>query len=393
MSPLTLHVLSRRALPALFLLVAATSTLCASATFYGVGQLPGGAVNGEIRDAAVTSTGILATGNAQQNPGAAFSDTAVIWTPAAGLQTLASLNNIPVPPGGRLVTGSQIAAGNHAIAARISTDATGRAILPALYNQGGPLTAVLGMPSGLVFGAANSVSSNGQTVYGFGVDESGNYQSFRWTVSEGAVPLPAISGYAAILATPRGCSDNVAIDIGAASTASGMTFGPGSAAYEYSTSSGMSVLPVAPGGTWAGASGIDPTGTYVVGCGDTPTNPNGEILLWTSGAVSTLGVPAAESATGMAPNFAGVTRNGVVVVVAGALGSYIHNSYGWFDLQQALVAGGADLSGWNSLNVLGTNGEGTLVFGSGAHGGGTEGFVAQVSAGYLDNFGKPKKKG
>jgi hypothetical protein len=37
------------------------------------------------------------------------------------------------------------------------------------------------------------------------------------------------------------------------------------------------------------------------------------------------------------------------------------------------------------------NGDGTLVFGSGNYGGGVEGFVAQLSAGYLAKVGKPAK--
>jgi hypothetical protein len=382
---------SRPALAALFSIIMAAKALCASVTFYGVGQLPGGALNSQIRDAVTTSTGILAVGNAQQDPASSLGDTAVIWTPTEGLQALASLNNVSIPPNSRFETASQIAKGNNVIAARISTDATGRHVLPALYNPGGPLTAILGLPQGIVWGAANSVSSDGKTVYGFDSDPSGNLLGFRWTLTEGAVQLPAIAGYPSTVPAPRGCSNDGSIDVGVAGTATGGAFGPGSIGFEFNSASGMSVLPLPPGGTWAGASGIDPSGTYVVGCGDTPANPNGELLLWTSGSVLTLGVPAAEAATGLANNFVSVTRNGVVVVVSGLLGSYIHNSYGWSDLQSALIAGGADLSGWSVLTVLGTNGDGTLVFGNGNHGGGAEGFVAQLPAGYLEKVGKPAK--
>jgi hypothetical protein len=128
-----------------------------------------------------------------------------------------------------------------------------------------------------------------------------------------------------------------------------------------------------------------------VGCGDSPANPNGEVLLWTGGSVTTLGVPAAEAATGIAENIIGVTRNDDVVVVAGQLGSYIYNMYGWSDLQTALVAGGGNLTGWTVLTVLGINADGTLVFGSGMHNGGAEGFVAQAPTGYLKKYAKPAK--
>jgi hypothetical protein len=80
-------------------------------------------------------------------------------------------------------------------------------------------------------------------------------------------------------------------------------------------------------------------------------------------------------------NFAAVTRDGTAIVIGGEMGSYIYNTYGWSDLQTALEAGGADLSGWSVLSVLGMNADGTLVFGSGNHGGGVEGFVAQLPAG------------
>ena len=382
---------SRAALPALFLALITANAFCGTVTFYGIGQLPGGAVDSQIRDAVITSTGILAVGSAQQNPASLAGDTAVIWTPTEGLQSLASLNNVPISPNSRLVTGSMIASGNNVIASRISIDGTGRDILPALYNPGGPLTAVLGLPEGIVWGAANGISSDGKTVYGFDVDASGSLQGFTWTLAEGAVQLPAIAGYTSAVPAARGCSKDGSIDVGAASTADGVTYGPGSIAFEFTAASGMSVLPLAPGGTWAGASGIDPTGTFIVGCGDTPANPNGELLVWTAGSVATLGVPAAEAATGLADNFAGVDRDGAVVVVAGVLGSYIHNNYGWTDLQTALTAAGANLTGWTVLELLGINGDGTLVFGLGIHGGGPEGFVAQVPGGFLAKVGKPAK--
>ena len=382
---------SRAAFAALLSIIVAANAFSDSVAFYGVGQLPGGALNSQIRDAVVTSTGILAAGSAQQNPASSAGDTAVIWTPTEGLQKLASLNNVSIPPGSRFETASQIANGNNVIAARISTDGTGRDVLPALYNPGGPLTAILGIPEGLAWGAANAVSSDGKTVYGFDVDPSGILLGFRWTLAEGAVQLPAIAGYNSTVPAARGCSRDGSVDVGAASTPTGVTYGPGSIAFAFNLASGMTILPLPPGGSWAGASGIDPSGTFIVGCGDTPANPNGEVLLWTGGSVSTLGVPAAEAAIGIVDNFMGVNRNGDVVVVAGLLGSYIHNNYGWFDLQAALVAAGANLSGWSVLDVFGIDGDGTLVFGCGNHGGGPEGFVAQLPPGYLAKFGKPAK--
>jgi hypothetical protein len=378
---------SRTALAALFMIVVAAHAPGQTVTFYGVGQLPGGAVNSQIRSAVTTSTGILAGGNAQQNAANIVgADTAVIWTPTTGLQTLASLNGIPIPNTSRFITVSQISAGNNLIAARISTDSTGRKLLPALYNPGGPLTAILGIPDGYIWGGANGVSSDGKIVYGFETDPSGNLQGFEWTLATGAVQMPAIAGYVSIVPVASGCSSDGTIDMATASTAAG-----GSSACVFSTTSGMSLLPLAPGGTWSQGAGIDPSGTYMVGCGDTPANPNGEVLLWTGGTVTTLGVPAAEAATGIDDNIAGVTRNGDVVVVQGALGSYIYNAYGWSDLQTALTAGGGNLTGWSALAVLGVSGDGTLVFGNGNHGGGAEGFVAQLPAGYLKKYGKPAK--
>jgi hypothetical protein len=381
---------SRPVLTALFVTIVSANAFSQTVTFYGVGQLPGGAVNSQIRDAVVTSTGILAAGNAQQNPAASGSDTAVIWTPTTGLQTLASLNNVPIPVPSRFITASQISTGNNVVAGRISTDSTGRNLLPALYNPGGPLTAILGIPEGYTWGGANGVSSDGKIVYGFDAGPSG-MEGFQWTLATGAVQFPAIAGYPSVIPAARGCSGDGTLDVGVATTADGTFLGLGSVAVEFSSASGISILPFAPGGTWAGAAGIDPSGTYVVGCGDTPANPNGEILLWTNGAVSTLGVPTAEASTGITLNIAGVTRNGDVVVVGGALGSYIYNTYGWSDLQTALVAGGANLTGWSVLGVLGVNGDGTLVFGSGMHNGGPEGFVAQLPTGYLKKYGKPVK--
>jgi hypothetical protein len=43
------------------------------------------------------------------------------------------------------------------------------------------------------------------------------------------------------------------------------------------------------------------------------------------------------------------------------------------------------------LDALGVNGAGTLISGHGTHGGGIEGFVANLPGGFLANYGKPKK--
>lgn len=382
------RLISRWVFPVLAVLFCVRLSYGADVTFYGIGQLPGGAVNSQIRSAIMTSTGILAGGNAQQNPASAFADTPILWTPTAGLVKLSPFLNIAANPSGRFVTVSQIASGKHTVAGRNYAEATGRYVQPALYTELGQLTAVLGLPEGAILGAANAISANGRIVYGFFADDSGNYQGYRWTVAEGPSPLPAIPGYPFVVPAASGCSSDGSLDVGAA----GNTYAPGSVAFVYSAGSDtISLLPFAPGGTWAGASGIDSTGTYIAGVGDSTTCPNGEALLWAGGTVTELGIPAKEAANGLSANFIGVTSDGSVMVLAGALGSYLHNAYGWSDLQTALSAGGGALTGWTVLSVLGCNPDGTLVFGSGIHNGGLEGFVVKLSAGYLKNYGKPKK--
>ena len=117
-------------------LLTAAGALGASATFYGVGQLPGGAPNSEIRDAVITATGVLAVGNAQANPSAALSDTAVLWTPTDGLQSLDGLLGISVPLEHSFMTASQIAATSHQVAARIVRAADAAQLAHAQTRRG-----------------------------------------------------------------------------------------------------------------------------------------------------------------------------------------------------------------------------------------------------------------
>jgi hypothetical protein len=68
----------------------------------------------------------------------------------------------------------------------------------------------------------------------------------------------------------------------------------------------------------------------------------------------------------------------------------VRNAHGWFELNAVVSAAGADLTGWVLDQAWGVSPDGTLLFGAGQHDGHNEGWVSELPANYLRDYGAPQ---
>jgi hypothetical protein len=92
-----------------------------------------------------------------------------------------------------------------------------------------------------------------------------------------------------------------------------------------------------------------------------------------------------------------ITADGQVAVVPfydpafiGPYKSYVRNAHGWFELNAVMAAAGVDPTGWVLDQVWGVSPDGTLLFGAGQHDGKNEGWVSELPANYLRDYGAPQ---
>ena len=75
----------------LALLVLAPAVVQAQVTLYGVGDLPGGVTQSEVRDTTRVGTVLYAVGGSAANAGSTGNDTAFLWTSTGGMTALPQL--------------------------------------------------------------------------------------------------------------------------------------------------------------------------------------------------------------------------------------------------------------------------------------------------------------
>ncbi len=381
----------RRAFPALAGLVAATAGF-AQVQFHGVGFVAGGNFT-EVRDATKTAGEILAVGQATGSSGAGV---AFRWSSATG--TAAALPDLfPANPSTIPLIASAITRDGSVIASRMHNAPGGSNRVAVLVTNSGTTNTVLGtFPGSPLYTAATSVSEDGSVAYGLGrYDGSGNLRSFRWTAATGVVAVPFLApGDFSSVPAGRGCSADGSILVGSSGTNPG-GFGPGTRGFRYQYGVGMMAMPLPPGGTWNVALAVSPDGNRVLGVGDVAGLPNGSLLLWdlTANSFGSLGTPDPR----MTPSsFGGLTADGTAAVISWGRPvnadfgtAYVWNSHGWVSLQLALQQAGVNLAGWQLNTVFGVSPDGTLVFGGGLHNGLSEGWVAEVPAGFLASVQAP----
>lgn len=350
------------------------------------------AIYSEVRDATKVGGVIIAVGNSARNPGSTASDTGVLWTSTGGLVALPAV--VANDTNTEFVSGRAMTRDGRVIAGSAHNSATGRDRVAVLVTNNGTTNTVLGLlPGGTIQSAANAVSEDGSVAYGFSrYDSAGPFQAFRWTSVGGIVPLGFLSsGDVASLPAARGVSSDGSLMVGTSSISAPATpFGSGNRAFRYVAGTGMTALPLLSGGVGNQALAVTPDGNVALGAGDSTAFPNGELVRWTASPALTESLGSPDPA--LSPNnLGGITADGQVAVDtfnnATITSGYLRNAHGWFELSTVLADAGIGLTGWSLDAVLGVSPDGTLVFGAGQHNGNVEGWVAEVPANYLRDYG------
>ena len=355
---------------------------------YGIGDLPGGVISSEVRDATKVNGVIYAVGAASANTGSTGRDTAVLWTSTVGLTALPNL--VTNTTASTFVTAAAITPDGAYIASRARSVSPGGARQAVRVTTNGLTNlSFAGLVGGTNNSAAVAISSDGSVVYGLA---NGNAQAARYTVSgpTGAL-IPFLNpGDDGSSIAARGCSTDGSVAVGTS-----VNSGTGHAgAFRYVQGTGVSAIPYLAGGTWNQALSISPDGNLTLVVGDSPSAPNGEYYLHNAvtSALTRLGTP-----NGSWGSFGvgGMTADGSVVALNandlpnGGSASFIHNSHGWHDFQAIVAAAGIDLSGWVLDPIAGISSDGTLAWGMGTHNGNTEGWVVELTAGSLAGYTEP----
>jgi len=387
-----ISLLRRCACVAVLLLVPAAAG--AQVVFHGVGDLPGGAVYSEVRDATKVGGLVIAVGGSAIDPAPSVNNAAFLWTSTGGIVALPNL--APNLTDTNSIIASAITPDGQFIANRARFNPQNSFQRHAVRVTRIGLTNLdLGeLPGGNPQSVANAISSDGSILYGFArYNNAGNTQAVRYTAAGPtitAIPF-AVAGDDLSSPVGRGASADGSVMLGTSTNSAadgGAFYGPGNRAFRYVDGAGVSLVPLLPGGTWSLALALSSDGNLSLVAGDTPATPLGEVYLHNAltGAVTSLGTPAAGWGI---RNTGGVIADGALIAATldspdgFAVHGFIRNAAGWHDVHAILAGAGVDLTGWNVNIVAGVSADGTLLWGSGTHNGNTEGWVAEFPAGYL----------
>lgn len=396
-----------------------------AAALHGIGDLPGGVIASDVRDATRVGGVLYAVGGAAANnqvecvgpqdpPGCLTQltefhpDTAVLWTRDADAATLTPLPDL-APPGVAPVNplfAAAITRSGDYIASRSRSNPNDPAqSLPVRVTRNGLVNLNLAAPPFLGLGQpafAQAVSDDGAIV---SVVANIPQRALRFDVNAATrtfIPLLSPTHRGNVVAA-RGISFDGSVIVGTSFGGEDFFRGTNGRAFRYvhgSPTGTVSEVPLLSGGTWSTSLAVSPDGGLVLAAGNSTHLPNGEVYLYdaTTGLTTALG----SANTPWAPaSPAGMTADGSVVAVtfadattpSGSRHAYIRNANGWFHLTAVLAAQGIDLAagGWESvgMQVTGISPDGTLVFGSGERNGNREGFVAEFSPGALASFDIP----
>jgi hypothetical protein len=356
---------------------------------YGVGDLPGGAFFSEIRDATKVNGVIMAVGNSARTANAFAGNAGVLWTSDRGLQELPPVVRNDVS--GSLVSGRDITSDGRAIAGSAFSSATINDRAAVIVTDNGTTNVVLGsLSASRVIAYANAISDDGMVAYGSSFANFGN-EVFRWSPSTGIVGLGFLNPADDTSApAARGVSSDGSVMVGISTAPPAYV----NRAFRYVHGFGMTALPLLPGGAGNNAIAVTTDGNVVLGWGDSPVYPNGEFIRWNTSAGTTEALGSPEP-TLIPRSIGAITADGQVAIVSyndidiTLTISYLRNAHGWFELNAVMADAGVDLAGWVLDGAWGVSSDGTLLFGSGQHNGDVEGWVSELPANFLRDYGAP----
>ncbi|MEE8156256.1 MAG: hypothetical protein V3T53_14985 [Phycisphaerales bacterium] len=346
--------------------VLAPCTLGQSASFDGVGHLPGG--GGVSAATAVSGDGSVVVGSSDSSD-STISE-AFRWTSSGGIVGMGDLPGDPFRSGAYGVSSNGAVIAGFGYVQADSNEDTSHAFR---WTLGGGIVD-LGILDGGDYSVALGISADGLTVVGEGFGDSG-YEAFQWTAGAGMVGLGDLPG-GPFESQAKASSASGSVVVGRGRT------GAGFEAFRWTVDGGMVGLGDLPGGSvHSDAQAVGADGTVVVGVSH---SGNFEAFRWTA-KDGMVGLGSVGSGSSFAH---AVTADGSIVVGSYILGAngpraaYWTAEDGMVDLRGRLVDDydlGLDLAGWTLTHAWGISDDGLTIVGRGINeSGDIEGWVAQL---------------
>jgi probable HAF family extracellular repeat protein len=311
----------------IFVLVA-SSTMAATATFQGLGDLSGGSFSSLALDVSNDGSAVVGYGTT------ASGQQAFRWTQSTGMVALGSFTSSSASK--ISADGSTIVGGGDSKAFRW-TQAGGIQIIPNL--------------SGATSSDASGVSADGSVVAG----TSGG-QAYRWTASAGTVGLGYLSGKTS--SNTYAVSDDGSVVVGAS----------GGQAFRWTQSGGMQGLGFLSGDSSDGwAHNVSPDGSVIVGTSGAThsfrwTQSTGMVTL---GNLSGMNVTHPTAASNYGSTIVGASYNNSTYVCYAFIWDSAH---GMRNLKSVLQSDyGLTLSGWTLNAAYGISADGNVIVGQGTN--------------------------
>lgn len=343
-------------------LVSPRSAHCQTATFQGVGDLPGGIFDSRAYD--ISPDGSVIVGRSVDSTGTPF--VAFMWTELSGIVQLGegSLNVLrstarAVSANGEVIVGQFYPENSSTLFAFRWTTSTG-------------MVALVDTAAGFEQGQAFDVSSDGQYIIGIGRTSITPNQAFRWNASTGVTWLGWL---------PSNPLDSAAYGVSAdGSAVCGLSFSGnefGVEVFRWTQAGGMVGLGDVPGGEfYAIPHGISEDGTTIIG--QTRVSPSiEEIFIWREGT----GYILPDSAHGYSVATS-TTSNGSIVTATGlTLGPVLWDEQNGFRsfVDILTIDYGLDITGWSSISIAAVSADGSAFAGEGTNpDGNKEGWFARL---------------
>lgn len=341
----------------------ASTSFATTASFQGLGDLPGSIFTSEAR-------GVSADGSTVVGYGSSASGTeAFRWTSGDGMVGLGDL------PGGYF---SSVAYGVSADGLVVVGEGYSASADEAFRWTSSDGMVGLGDLSGGGFSSsARGVSADGSVVVGYSISNSSSYEAFRWTSGDGMVGLGDLSG-GQVYSRARDVSADGSVVAGWSVSASGHE------AFRWTSDDGMIGLGDLPGGSFNSYTrSVSADGSTVVGSSMSASGR--EAFRWTSddGMVGLGDLPGGDfysSAQGVSADGSVVVGYSRVSFVARDEAFIWDTANGMQSLKDVLVNDhGLDLSGWTLHEALGISPDGLTIVGHGYNPSGyTEAWVATI---------------
>ena len=379
----------------------------AKAVFYGVGDLSGSASFSEVRDATKAGGVIYAVGDSSSRNGSAGGDTGFVWSSTSGMVPLRDI--VTSFTSVAAITPTAITPDGAFIASRARAGTNGNQVHAVRVARAGLTNVDLGTLPGFGTSQANAISSDGAVLYGAALYTNSPLVTVRTRAVRFAggtvTTIPFLNpGDDSSAPADRGASADGSVLVGrstngaivASSPPNGPGIGAGNRAFRYVHGSGISAIPLLPGGTWSGGVALTPNGQLALVRGNSTAAPQGEFYIHNAatGTLTSLGTPNGSRVPG---GITGITADGAVIaapfnVVDNPTNcTYLHNAHGWHDFQTVVERAGVNLAGWDlrGQTIFGLSPDGTLAWGRGLHNGVREGWVVEFEPGYLASYQEP----